>query len=411
MLTPQDYANIAQLISESSRKNPNPYDVLWVDDVWLYGLARNGLLQRLNAMALRDMPDFKEAYTRKVRNAEAMLSHQSAFDSEEHCSLKDEGECDLWMIPQRVDVQVLFYNRMIFEDPGIRAQYRKRSGQDLRIPITWDEYEFVAKNLHGLRAPFGDVVGCAETLGVPHYSVDFFVSRYWSMLDPAQTAGESDLFGWRDGRREPVFQQQAGIQTIDHFRRLQPYWAQDSDIADHSRTISRFARGDVALCPQWYTFCADSELSHSLGDNVGIALLPGTQHGTFLHRTPSIGGGGLAIPSNARDVEKSWAYIRYVTGETFCRLAALRGSVVARHEVHHDPATRSRFPAVNVYLESLQLALKRPRLRGYTGIETLLGTWFNAAIIDQEKRPAAAYLRDAASQARLVMQSSETESY
>jgi len=401
---PQDYSDIAQLIERGWGQTPNQYDVLWVDDVWLFDLARRGLLERLNPMALRDMPDFNEAYVLKVRNAEALLNRLSASATQQDCSLKERGECDLWMIPQRVDVQVLFYNRMIFEDPGIRAQYHKRTGNDLRVPITWSEYELVVKNLHGLRAPFGSVVGCAETLGVPHYSVDFFVSRFWSMLDPSLAAGDPDLFAWREGRFEPVFYQAAGIEAIEHFRRLKPYWADGSDSADHARTISRFARGDVALCPQWYTFCADSELSHSLGDAVGIALLPGTQHGDFIHRTPSIGGGGLVIPKNARDIEKSWAYIRYVTGESFCRYAAVRGSVVARHEVHHDPATKSRFPAVDVYLGSLQLALKRPRLRNYTHIETLLGTSFNAAIVNEENKPAAAYLHDAANQAILAMQ-------
>jgi hypothetical protein len=39
-------------------------------------------------------------------------------------------------------------------------------------------------------------------------------------LDPASTSEEPDLFAWRDGRLEPIFQNAAGVQTIEHFRRL-----------------------------------------------------------------------------------------------------------------------------------------------------------------------------------------------
>jgi multiple sugar transport system substrate-binding protein len=327
------------------------------------------------------MHELNQAYPPEVLGAEAWVDRWGGADASCGFDPSKRQHCDLWMIPQRVDVQVLFYNKGIFEAEGVRRQFSSKTGRDLQLPETWDDYARVAKGLHGLSYRGGSVIGCAETLGKTHYAFEFFAARFWSMLS-AETGNPPDFFDVKMGRYAPTFNGQAGLRAIRHLRSLRPYWAPGSEQAAHGNTIRAFAQGSVALCPQWYTFAADTSLTYALGERLGITLLPGTRGlDQTVNRTPSIGGGGLAIPKNARDKQKAWAAIRYLTSEEFCEAAAMKGATVARPSVYRNPDIRSRNPWTDVYLESISRSVARPRMQEFVMAEAIIGQTISDAVL------------------------------
>ncbi len=387
----RSYGQIDTSIRDSFVVSPNisrdRFDVVWIDDVWLNGYAKQGLLCPLDAEIHRDVAEFTDVYPENVRSSESLVDGR------------------IFMVPQRVDVQVLFFNKAIFQSSDVKKQYQRRVGRELEIPNTWPEYSVVAQGLHGLTFEGSQIVGCAETLGKSneyHYAFEFFATRYWSMLGATAggTAARLDFFQQVGGRSEPIFQGAGGVEAIRHLRSLRGCWAEGSDSADHAQTIAQFKEGNVALCPQWYTFYADASLRRALGDRLGVALMPGTHAKTQggILRTPSFGGGGLGIPTNARDKEKSWAVIRYLTGQRFCETSALKGAIVAREPTYWNPEIKNRNPAVDTYLTSLEFAVPRPRLKQFVEIETIIGERVHAAIMGSGTKPIEAYLDEAARQ-------------
>jgi multiple sugar transport system substrate-binding protein len=91
------------------------YDVVFVDDIWMYEYARKGYIRNLSELVKRDEYDFDDIIP-KVAEAEGTLDGQ------------------IWLVPQRADVQVLFYNRSIFEDAAVRKTFRQRTQRDLVVP-------------------------------------------------------------------------------------------------------------------------------------------------------------------------------------------------------------------------------------------------------------------------------------
>lgn len=333
------------------------FDVIFVDDIWLYEYARGGLLRPLDDYAdrYRDEVDLGDFYP-KVMEAEGTLDGR------------------LWLMPQRADVQVLFYRRDLFEDPRHQAGFQQRFGSALQVPDTWAQYADVAKYFTDSLQPA--IYGAGETLQRPHFAFEFFAMRYWAWSG-------NNFF---DDAARPVFSSAAGVAALESLVHLRPFVAPGSSSWAHDQTISAFAQGRLAMAPQWYAFDTDlrSPSSSSVAANVGVALVPGVrlQNGD-LRRAPSLGGGSLGIPVDSPQPERAWAFIRHMTGKDFMARAARRGAIVPRRSAYLDADMRKSQPAIDVYLESLERAWFRPRLANFAEVEAIVGRAVSRAFVGE----------------------------
>jgi multiple sugar transport system substrate-binding protein len=354
---PIEYDDLWARLNDSFAKDDHSIDVAFVDDIWLRQFAEENRLVALDKLAGRDINNFTGDYEPTILDAEAYWPSPRFAGS--------SGKPALWCVPHRADVQVLLYNKKIFADPQIGEVFKKKTGRPLTVPDTWEEYVNVARGLNGIRSRGTPIVGCAETLRAGHYAFEFFACRYWSISN-------QDFFDEAD---VPRFASHYGSMAIQHFRDLKKAqcWAEDSLSAGHEETIEAFSSGNVALCPQWYTFCGHPKLK-PMGDTVGVSLLPGTRHGnSHILRCPSIGGGSLGILAKADKQAAAWAFVRYFTGKEFCRRSAKLGAVVARKSPYYDQDVRSAMRDVDAYLNSLKIAKLRPRVRRFRDVETEIG--------------------------------------
>jgi multiple sugar transport system substrate-binding protein len=367
-------------IEMSFKGDRRPFDVMFVDDIWLREFAESGRLIELSQF-VEDIDEFNRDYSDTILKAEAYWP-----------PLGDE-KAKLYLIPHRADVQVLFYNKAIFDDNSVSEAFRLRTNQNLRIPETWDEYVITAKALTGIPFQGGLIRGCAETLKAGHFAFEFFACRYWAMAE-----GGTDFF---DRNGNPVFASSAGISAIRHFQELLSEGAlvPDSITADHDATIKAFENGNVALCPQWYTF--HPTLKRSI-KNLGVTFLPGTrnQNGS-LSRTPSIGGGSFGIPFNSSKPKKGWAFIKYFTDKKFSEKSARNGAVVPRDSTYMDPDVREDIPELDIYRKSLEMSKFRPRVAHFSEVETIIGMAISQAILSP-KENTQAILEEASKKASAI---------
>lgn len=369
------YDSIRQREITSIESKLGSYDVIFVDDIWMVEYARKGYVIPLDDYVKRDRIDMSD-FPQPVRAAEAEL----------------DGK--IWLMPQRADVQVLFYRRDLFENQDYRQRFQNKYRRALTVPETWQEYREVAEffSREGAAAP-KRFFATGETLKRPHFAFEFFAMRYWSMT------GQQFLNG-----TEPLFASPGGVEALTYLTSLRPYAAPGSANAAHDETIGAFASGQLAMAPQWYAFYATlrNPEGSSVVDQLGVAPVPGFRlpDGT-IRRAPSIGGGGLGIAADARDRESAWAFIRYVTSPEFMADGALRGMIMPRVSGFKNPEVRRRNPAVDVYLSSLNAAWFRPRLVKYAEIESIIGRAVSRAYVG-EAEPGAA-LRDADKEVRAAL--------
>lgn len=347
------YDSIRPRQLQSLQKRIADYDVLYVDDIWMYEYARKGFLHDLTSLVERDRYDFDDFFP-KVIEAEGILNKQ------------------IWLIPQRADVQVLFYNKSIFDNADIRRKFKAVTNMDLSVPKTWEDYAIVARTLNGLQLSGERIIGCAETLKRAHYAFDFFAPRYWSI------SGE-DFF---DSQSKPIFNEAPGVAALKYLCSLRDAWMPGSLNATHDETISAFVSGNVTMLPQWYCFYnLLKQPDNGLGDKLGVAVMPGIrlQNGS-LRQVPSIGGGSLGIAANSANFEDAWSFVKFMTSREIMSQGAMAGEIVTRRSAYNDPRVRLANPYLDIYLQSLSLCKFRPRSIHFSAVETAIGESISLAL-------------------------------
>jgi multiple sugar transport system substrate-binding protein len=369
------YDEIRARQMKSFRATKAEYDVIFVDDIWMYEYARKGYVRELSDLVQRDRFDFDDMIP-KVAEAEGVLDGKT------------------WLIPQRADVQVLFFNKAIFESPDVRTEYKNRTGTDLAVPETWQDYAAVARALNGLQFSGQPIIGCAETLKRPHFAFEFFATRYWSMTD-------SDFF---DKENKPIFHESGGVAALEYINSLRDVWASGSLNAGHDETVNTFSGGRVALMPQWFAFYAVlKKAKGGIGEQLGVSMMPGVRlDNGSIRRAPSIGGGSLGISENSANVEDAWQFIKFMTSRKIMSEAALDGEIITRKSAYDNPEVRNRNPAVDIYRQSLDVSKFRPRSVAYAAIETAIGEGVSRALAGEATATQA--LADAARTARELNQ-------
>jgi multiple sugar transport system substrate-binding protein len=340
---------------QSFNKTQGDYDVIFVDDVWMYEYAKKGYLRKLSPLVQRDGYDLNDMSPRVVE-AEGRLNDE------------------IWLIPQRADVQVLFYNKAIFEDTGVRDAFKKSTGRALGVPATWDEYVTTAKGLHGLPYKGAKIVGSAETLKRPHFAFEFFATRYWSI------SGQ-DFF---DANFKPTFNSPGGVAALNLMSSLKHSWAPGSLNAAHDETVTAFSGGLVALTPQWFGFYSTFKAPDALGNHLGVAEMPGVAlPDGKIRRAPSIGGGSLGIAANARSPDAAWEFIQFMTSPDMMTAGAKAGEIVTRRSAYRAAASSQTNPDVTTYLASLEIAKFRPRSIDYAAIESAIGEAVSRSLVGE----------------------------
>ncbi len=244
---------------------------------------------------------------------------------------------------------LLFWNKAVFREAGLNPE---------QPPKTWAELTEMAKKLTVFegkklkRLAFNPLAGGS----VPERATPF---QLWSA-----TNNTSYLSG--DGKKV-LFNSKEGLRTFeflqDYINNVCGGYDNISAIAGPDRNTNRLAfyNGQSAMINEgsYFFFMAKKEAPNL---DFGAAELPyNSANPKAASKTPTEGGWGYAIPSNSKNIEAAWKWIKYTTAmegnRKFC-LAQQRPSPVKQYST--DPVMSQGNDYWPVVLSSLDHGVAIP---------------------------------------------------
>ncbi|MFB0562941.1 MAG: extracellular solute-binding protein [Candidatus Lokiarchaeia archaeon] len=344
----------------SVKQKQGAYDVMYVDDIWMYEYAKEGIIIPLDQYVTRDSAEVEfDDFVEKVRIAESILDDV------------------IWLMPQRADAQCLFYRTDLFEEEKNKREFKNKYGYDLKPPDTWFEFRDIAEFFTQDLDNDGkiDLYGTTMTLKRPHFAFEFFAMRYWSFTNEQ----------FLDENKKPIFNCPKGIEALEFLVSLKKFAPPGVSNWQHDEAITAFASGLTAMCPQWFAFYPvfNDPNTSKIVSKFSVALVPGMYHDDELVRAPSIGGGSFGIPVDSKQKDEAWEFVKFMTSKDFMRRAAMRGAIVTRKSAYTDPEVLEKHPIYSVHLRSLQISWYRPRLIKYAELQEEIGLAVSRALVGE----------------------------
>ncbi len=328
------YANLFEKELLDTTFSTGAYDVVMMDDPWFPRLAESEKLVPLEAFyRARGLTgpdeDFIPACVKLCR--------------------EPYGAGRLYAVPYVGNAQLFFYRSDLFAERGWPP------------PQTWNEVLAAARAFSG-SSLYGYVMRAAQGNAV----VADFLPLFWAF--------GAEMFG-ADGR--PAVESPEAIASLKFMLELGRYSPPGYASFNADEVSAHLLQGTAAMSinwPSWIPAMDDERKSRVVG-KIGFAPMPSARR----PGQAEIGNWLLAIPRGARQPDRAFDFILWVTQPEQMRRASLRGNPPTRFSVFRDPELVSRFRAYPVQLESLRTSRPRPRTPYWNEIENAFGIYLSQA--------------------------------
>lgn len=255
----------------------NRYDVILAPISFLHGFAEAGRMTKLET----------------VMGQYASKSYDAADFLDGLYKTYGMYKGEMYAMPYKPDVELLFYRKDIFEDEAVKASYKEKYGVDLKVPETNDAMlqvaEFFTKS-NNSESP--------TDYGYVNMMMKGSTRLVW--INRGAKITDSQLM--------PSFNNAEGLKALDYVIKLQESapkeWLQMG--WDEANTF--FANGNAAMMEQWPGLWNTCNAEGSLvKDKIGVAITPG--------KSPVLGGWGVGINSETKEEELAWKFIEFATSK------------------------------------------------------------------------------------------------
>lgn len=215
----------------------------------------------------------------------------------------------LYALPSSPSTQTLFYRRDLFSNTMLRRMYLERTGSELNVPRTFDEYNRIAAFFTRALNPDSPVeFGSTVTLGSTAVACSEYLARLFAL--------QKNLYA-ADG--------QVRLSDPNYVRALEQLVAlrecSDPNVCVWWRnTAEAFSRGNTAMALMYNHYASPLVNNHSrVRDCVGFALPPGGR--------PLLGGGSMGVSRYTDQPEQALHFIRWYCSEPVSSATAFLGGV------------------------------------------------------------------------------------
>ncbi|RKT53245.1 ABC transporter substrate-binding protein [Saccharothrix australiensis] len=306
------------------------YDVMALDSVWTAGFAASGYLVPLSRAEFR-VDDFMPA---------AVESSTTRDDP----AIRDE----LWAVPWRADVGMLYY----------RADLLAAEGR--RPPSTWAELEELA-----------------ATLG-PKHGLAGYVAQLNHYEGLTVNALEAVWGHGGDADRLDAPEAEAGVGMLA--RGIRRGWIPEAALGyDETASLAEFAEGRALFLRNW-PFARSRLDASPLRDRYGVAALPGAG---------ALGGWNLAISRCSAHRGTAREFIRFLTGDESQRfLLENAGYPPTLRGLYEEPDLNARLPHLAVLRAAVANARNRPVSAHYDEVTKVMQRALHSALRNPESLKA-----------------------
>lgn len=251
----------------------------------------------------------------------------------------------LYALPFDIAVQLLFYQKSVFEDIGQMRAFYESTGRSLEIPTTYEEFDRVVRFFSKAHRPDSPI-------------------RYGSSLAPCRPTSVTAEYLPRLLAAGGLRYSSNGcldLMTSGALQALEGYVAfasctPNKQVESWSRIAQDFVNGQTATAILYANHSSHfvRNQSANVGLEIGFASVPGGH--------PLLGGGSLCIHKNSRQPEEAYEFIRWATGEDIAPELVMLGGVCACQCIYEQRGILDTYPWLEELPRNIRLGIRQPIL-------------------------------------------------
>jgi multiple sugar transport system substrate-binding protein len=311
----------------------NDYDAYMIDFPWIQGVLEKDVLLNLDNLLQADNDRFLDNFIPCVRKQFIELSQH------------------IYTIPIMTGCQMLFYRKDLFNNVEIRRDYYLQNGIELRPPITWSEYNIIAKyftQTHNQSSPIK--YGTCILGEMPTGIIEEFLPRQWSYNGRIVS---------RDG--EFVINTPQNIKALDNLCEAYRYSIPESINYMEDEQIRDFIQGKVALISTFNSHILslyNKEFTNFL-PHIGFSAIPG--HHSL------IGGWVLGVNKRSHASELTYRFIKWASSDVIAIHNTLLGGLVPKNIVDTSAKLYKPYPWLENISGMMEAGKKREVIKDRQG--------------------------------------------
>ncbi|MBC5647818.1 extracellular solute-binding protein [Christensenella tenuis] len=321
------YDELDGRLARIGREKSAEADVLMADIVWMNDMAKEGSLLALDHL--------QDGYTDGFLNV--LITKYGTYHGL------------LYGLPFMSGALLLFYQKDLFEDVGLKRLYRRKYGCELLPPATWEEYnrtaEFFTREYND-RSPVP--YGLAAIRGDNIYTTIGFLSRLWSYGGDVFCGGKICI------------NSENALRALENFIESYRYVRKDKINYNYNDAERDFMSGECAMVVSYDSHAVNiNDYSKSkVAGNIGCALIPG--------RRPVLGGWYLGVNPYSAHTEEAVRFLKWICGES----AAVPFSFLGGTSLRKDCIEREDLAAIYPWKDLLSETYEISRMRTFPNGES-----------------------------------------
>ncbi len=263
-----------RIVQEGDSPEPS-YDICLFDVSWLRYLSHAHVLKDITAL-VDSMPELKERFMEK--NLSNCFYHQICYG-----------------IPIIGGTHLLFYRRDLFETPSIQREFQQQHHLPLRPPMTWTEFNGIARFFTRKFNPDSPTVaGTAIQGGLTEDLVLEILIRLWGFGG-----------GLMDENGKLALNTPQNIRGFQSILETMEYTAQESPDTPSDTIFRDFGNGKTAMLISFSEYAAQikDEVHSDIITKIGYGQVPG--------RSPANVGWNLGVNPRTEKLDAVWLFFQW----------------------------------------------------------------------------------------------------
>lgn len=316
-----------------------PWDVIFLNTDWVPAARRENCLIDLAPYLKRNPPDdFPDGWTPSLLRLQDIDGFVAALP------YHDGPEC-------------LIFRRDLFEDPREKAAYEQLTGQPLRPPTTWQEFQQIARFFHHPSRGLYGTVFAAFPDG--HNSVYDFLLQLWTRGGELFTGDGSLQLDTPAAHDALTFYRSILFDGNAVHPRCREMDSVQSGLA--------FAAGEASMMVNWFGFAAMCETMPScpIKGQIDVAAIPHAENCASASLNVYW---LLGIPIDSPHPDLAYTFLRHCMTAKMDKLLTLQGGIGCRRSTWLDPDVARVAPFFNRLPRLHENARELPRRADWPAI-------------------------------------------
>lgn len=294
------------------------YDLIRVDMAWLSQIGKN-IFRNLDPKA-QEIGAIKEKLIPNL--------------SKDYCEINHV----MYAFPFDISVQMLFYQKDLFQDELVKREFFEIYKRKLEIPKNFKEYNEIA---HFFTKKYRNTsptqYGTCATYGSAMVTASDFLPRFreyknsiWNKIGEVQ------------------------VDTDDMKRALENYvemcqYTNGESYSWWNETVTNFIEGNTAFHILFSNYASDMfcNSDSKVKGKIGVTQIPGG--------SPLIGGGAIGIVNSSKKYEEAIQFLQWVYSDEIATLIAFLGGYICNKSLSENVELMEQYP----WLKEMESSLKR----------------------------------------------------